>query len=323
MRRFLSLLLLAHAALGHAAFAQTIWRGATEYPAASVAGEGLARLAAILEQRTAGQLRLEPRYDGPDGLRSATIPTAVAEGRLEVGDALGGAITALDPIFQLSSLPFLAPTVADGWRLYQAARPAYVRAFAAHGERLLYATPRPASGLWSRAPVTGLVALQDLTLRTYDEAGAQVFRAAGARAVVVPIADTAQRLDDGSVDAVLTSGDTGVGEQLWNDARYFLAIGYAMPLSFTTLSAAAYERLPPEQRRAVDEAAAELDADQWRGLLERVQQTYKAMRLHGVEITEPDAGMAAELALASANVTEAWLRGAGPEAAAVLDAYRR
>ncbi len=318
MRLLLLLLLLTHAAV-----AQTTWHGATEYPAASIAGEGLAHFAAAVEQRTAGQLRLEPRYDGPDGLRSATIPEAVADGRIEVGDALGGAITGLDPIFQLSSLPFLATTVEDAWRLYQAARPAYIRAFAEHGQRLLYATPRPASGIWSRAPVTGSMSLQDLTLRTYDEAGAQVFRAAGARPVVVPIADTAQRLDDGSVDAVLTSGDTGAGEQLWTEARYFLAIGYAMPLSFTTVSAAAYERLPPEQRLAVDEAAAELDADQWRGLLDRIEQTYKAMRLHGVEITEPDAGMAAELALASAHVTEEWLRRAGPEADAVLNAYRK
>ena len=317
--RLLPLLLL----LTHAALAQTTWRAATEYPAASIAGEGLAHFGAALEQRTAGQLRLEPRYDGPDGLRSATIPDAVADGQLEVGDALGGALTALDPAFQLSSLPFLALSIEDSWRLYQAARATYANAFAAHGQRLLYATPRPASGIWSRAPITNAISLQGLALRTYDDAGAQVFRAAGAKPVVVPIADTAQQLQQGNVDAVLTSGDTGAGEQLWDVARYFLAVGYAMPLSFATVSTAAYERLTPEQRLAVDAAAAETEAGQWHGLRDRTAKTYDTMRLHGVEITAPDPALTTELALVSADVTTAWLRDAGPEAAAALDAYRR
>ena len=76
------------------------------------------------------------------------------------------------------------------------------------------------------------------------------------------------------MDAVLSSGDTGAGEQLWNDARYFLAIGYAMPLSFTTVSARC---LSSACRRSSAwpwiEAAAELDADQRRGLLDRIEQT--------------------------------------------------
>lgn len=317
MRALLLLLLLSPTA-----HAQTVWRAATEYPATAVPGEGLTTFANALAQRTEGRITLQPRFDGPDGLRSATIPAAVQAGQIEVGDAFAGTLTALDPVFQLSSLPFLATSVDDAWRLYQAARPAYLAQFAARGQRLLYASPWPASGIWSRTALVGPNALQNLPIRTYDATSTQVLKGAGADAVQLSFADTMPRLVDGSLDAVLSSGDGGAGRRLWEYTRHFLAVGYAVPLSFTTLSDAAYQALPPADRAAVDQAAADTEAAQWRGLLSRIDVNYKTMRLNGVAIEDPDPALATALAEAGATVTEAWYRQAGG-AAILLDAYRR
>jgi TRAP-type C4-dicarboxylate transport system substrate-binding protein len=307
----------------HAVVAQTVWRGATEYPATSMPGEGLALFARLVGDRTAAALTVRAVFDGAGGLRSATIPDAVEAGRIEVGDAFAGALSGVDPIFQLPSLPFLATSIADARRLYTAARPAYDRAFAARGQRLLYVTPWPASGIWSRDRLEGAASLQGLAIRTYDATSTQVMREAGAASVVLSFGDLTPRLADGSVVAVLSSGDGGAGRKLWKYTRHFLAIGYAMPLSFTTVSSAAYAALPEGQRAAVDAAAAETEAAQWQVMVRRTDANEAVMRQNGVSIEQPDAALAVVLVRAGTQVTAAWATRAGPEALAVLQAYRR
>jgi len=206
MRTVLFLLLLAAPIQ-----AQTVWHAATEYPATAMPGEGLNTFAARLAAATNGAITLDPAFDGPDGLRSATIPAAVTQGRLQMGDAFAGALAPLDPVFQLSSLPFLATTDAEAMRLYRAARPAYDRAFARLGQHILYATPWPATGLWSQSPVVDAADLQGLTVRTYDKTGSAVMDRAGAKGTELSFADAMPRLRDGTVRAVLSSGDGGRG----------------------------------------------------------------------------------------------------------------
>lgn len=318
MRTLLALLLLTHAAA-----AQSVWHAATEYPATAMPGEGLTTFAHELATRTNSGLQLITGFDAPDGLRSAAIPGAVQSGQIEVGDAFAGTLSGLDPIFQLSSLPFLATSIEDAWRLYQAAKPAYAAAFAAHGQRLAYATPWPATGIWSRTPVTDMEALQGLPIRTYDTTSTRVLQAAGASPVQLTFADAVPRLQQGSIVAVLSSGDGGAGRNLWDYTRHFCAIGYAMPLSLTTISAQAYDALPPDRRQAVDDAAAATELAQWRSLLSRTAENYKTMQLNGVLIEHPQPSLTTALAEAGAAVTTEWVRTAGPQAAAVLEAYRR
>ncbi len=317
----LKLMLAPVLAFAPAAQAQTVWRAATEYPATAMPGEGLATFARLLDETTGGQLRLAPAYDAPDGLRSATIPAAVQAGRIEVGDAFAGTLVALDPVFQLSSLPFLATTQDQAWRLYQAAKPAYERVYAAHGQRLLYATPWPNSGIWSRDPVPGPEVLQGLAIRTYDATSTAVLRGAGAAAVEYSFADAMPHLKDGSVTAVLSSGDGGAGRKLWDYTTHFTAIGYAMPLSFATVSTAAYDALSPALRTQVDNAGVATEAAQWQALTRRTERNYVTMRANGVLIEPPSPALAAALAQAGAAVTRAWQASAGP-AADVLGAYR-
>ncbi len=59
------------------------------------------------------------------GLRSAQLPGAVAEGKLQAACAFAGAKANATPLFGLSALPFLTGSAADAQRLLHAARPAY------------------------------------------------------------------------------------------------------------------------------------------------------------------------------------------------------
>jgi TRAP-type C4-dicarboxylate transport system substrate-binding protein len=224
----------------------TAWSMASEYPATTVSGEGITFFADQLAKESSGRLTIAPSYDAPGGLKSADIVAAIRDGRLAAGDSFAGALGRIDPLFALSSLPFVATGPAEARRLLDAARGLYANRFAREKQRLLYATPWPASGLWAKKPIVTPADLAGLPLRVYDSTGFALFAAAGARPANLSFADVMPRIVDGSIEAVLSSGDGGAGRKLWNYLPYFTEIGYAMPLSFGTLSQPLYDGLPAD-----------------------------------------------------------------------------
>lgn len=305
-----------------AARAQTPWRIATEYPAGAMPGEGIAAFAAAATRLSAGALAVTPLFDAPEGMRSARMLEAVAGGRIEAADAFTGAMAANGPLFLLSSLPFLTASHADARRLYDLARPGYAAALAAGGATLLYATPWPPSGLWSRRPVVSPADLRGLRVRCFDRTGSAVLRAAGAEAEELSFADTMPRLAAGTLDAVLSSGDGGAGRRLWQWLPHFTALDYAWPLSLAFCATAALDRLAEPTRRAVTAAGAEADARQWGAIRTRLAENEAVMRGNGVALHAPDDALRGSLRAAAATSIAAWEAQAGEAGRSVIRAYR-
>ena len=293
------------------------WRAATEYPAGAMPAEGLARLA-----EEARPLPVEPAFDAPEGVRSASMPQAVAAGRFAIGDAFAGALGTLDPMFLLSSLPFLATSAAEAKRLLESARPGYAAALAAAGVTLLHATPWPPTGLWSRRPVATPDDLRGLRVRTYDATGTATFRALGAEAAVLSFQDVAARLQAGTLDAVLSSGDGGAGRRLWEHLPHFTEIGYAMPVSLTFVAPAKLASLDETARAALLAAAARTETGLWTLLETREAANQARMRQNQVTIARPGGPLLAALRDAGAAAVTAWEGQAGAAGAAVLRRYR-
>lgn len=317
-------LAVASLALAGPARAQTAWTMPTEYPETAIPGEGVALFARLVTERSGGRLKVEPSFDAALGLKSADMVAAVEAGRVQAADAFAGALGGTDPLFALSSLPFLATSVEDAERLDALARPAIEALLARHGQRLLYTTPWPPSGLWSKEPVDSLGALRSLRVRTYDATSTAVMAAAGATAVNLSFADAMPRIRAGEVNAVLSSGDGGAGRKLWDDLPNFTEVNYAVPVSLATVNAAALDALPADLRRVVKEAAAETGRRQWTVIRTRLAENYERMRANGVIIrTTPPADVVRALAAAAERPIEAWRARAGETGARLLDAFGR
>jgi TRAP-type C4-dicarboxylate transport system substrate-binding protein len=298
-----------------------LWTMATEYPANTVSGDGIAFFAERLATESSHRLTVLPSYDAAFGLKSADIPGAIRDGRLAAGCSLAGALGGIDPLFLLSSLPFVATRAEEARTLLDKALPLYTQRFAREGQRLLYAAPWPPSGLWARKPIVLPSDMVALRLRVYDATGVEVFDAARADAVNLSFAEAGPRIASGAVQAVLSSGDGGAGRKLWEHLPHFTEIGYAVPLSFATLATPLYERLPEVLKAAVDRAAAATQANGWNSLARRLSENYARMKANGVTITPIDEvtpELRGILAKAGTGAVEKWKHDAGPEAAALL-----
>ncbi len=256
------------------------WRMATEYPASAMPGEGLGTFADEVKARTAGAIEVKPSFDASAGVKSAQMPAAVKEGRLEGGDAFGGALGAVDPLFLLSSLPFTANDFDDAKALASCSQPAVEQHLSKLNAHLLYVTPWPPSGIWSATPLTDLAALKALRIRTYDENSRAVFEQVGAQSVNLPFSAVPPKLAAGELNAVLSSGDGGAGNRLWEQLGNFSAVSYSIPLSYTVINQDVWQRLKPEQQAILTEAAKRTAASSWSNVKDRIASNYARMREH-------------------------------------------
>lgn len=135
--------------------AQVSWRMTTEYPENNISGIGLTTFADRVAARTNGLVTLTNAFDNQLKISSSEMPRAALDGRIAGGDAFAGALSGLDPILGLSTLPFLVQSVDIAHAANVRARPLYEKALAARGLKLLYLTIWPATGLWSDRSLTG------------------------------------------------------------------------------------------------------------------------------------------------------------------------
>jgi TRAP-type C4-dicarboxylate transport system substrate-binding protein len=306
----------------HAApvFAQVTWQMATEYPQNSVSGIGLLTFANQVSTRTGGLITVTAIFDNELKISSSDMPRATSEGRITGADAFAGALSGLDAVFGLPTLPFVVSSVEIARAVNAKARPLYERALRAQGLKLLYLTIWPATGLWSDRPLGDVADLRQLAMRTYDDSSAEVMRTAGSTAKFLPMAEAMGGLKDHSLNALLTSGDGGVGRRLWNYLPYFTAIHYAMPVTLAFVRSEAFETLPEDTQKQVMAAATETEQSQFDLLANRTAENYARMRQSGVTITEPaPAVVTAALRAAAAKPIAAWKDHAGSEAVEIVD----
>jgi TRAP-type C4-dicarboxylate transport system substrate-binding protein len=309
--------------MGAQAHAATTLKMATEYPATSMPGEGVATFAALVAKKTNNAVTIEPSFDASAGFKSADMVDAVQQRKVDAGDAFAGGMANKYPIFAVSSLPFLADSLQKAQRLNRAATPTYTKFLAEHGQKLLYTTPWPASGIWSKTPIKTVDDLKALSIRTYDATSQSVMTAAGAKAANISFADAMPKLAAGEVNAVLSSGDGGAGRKLWQYLPYFAEINYAMPISVATMNLDAYNALDAKMRKAIDAAAAETEKAQWKRIEGRLEANYKTMRENKVGIdTKVPTSVKAALQQASASAQTEWLKQNQPEGGAIMKRYQ-
>jgi TRAP-type C4-dicarboxylate transport system substrate-binding protein len=294
-----------------------------EYPGNSITGEADAFFAQAVKTKTGGNVAIRPMPDAKSGLRTRDQLKAVSDGKFAMADSFAGALGDDSPVFLLSSLPFVTPSVRDARALYEAARPLYEQLVAERGQKLLFVVPWPPSGIWSAAPLSNGGALKALKIRTYDKTSTEVMSRVAASATLVSFADLTAKLESGDINAVLSSGDGGAGRALWKYLRHFSEVGYAAPLSFGTISLKVWSGLDDAGRAALEAAGHETSEHQWSALATRLSENYARMRANSVTIDEkPPADVMTALRTAADATIAGWLTRVPPDARKVLEDFR-
>lgn len=306
---------------GPAALAAS-WDLANEYPAGSLQGQTAEVFAQALQEKTGAEISIVLHHGGALGFKSVDQFDAVGDGALELASSAMVFWTGIDPIFQLSSLPFLAPTIEDTRRLYDLSREAYAAVLADNNQIMLLATPWPSSGLWGKKPFESIDDLARVRVRTYDVASTETMRNAGASPNQIAWSDVPAQLSTNAIDAVLTSANGGVGVMLWEHQDYFTNVNYASSLQVIHINRDIWDGLSEEHQTAVLEAAQAAEDFGWNLLREVTQSDFDTMRSNGMTVVEtvPEE-FSAQLTEAAQPFIADWVERTGERAQTIMDAY--
>ena len=306
-------------------FADTVkWDMANEYQDTSIHGQAQQVFTDAVAELSGGSIEITSHFGGSIGYKSKEHFDAVADGALQIANTSMGQVAGIEPMFLLSSLPFLVGDADEANLLWETARSAYEEVFARNNQVLLYASPWPPAGIWAKKPIASATALKGLKIRAWDASGTATLQGAGAAAIQMSWADVVPQLATGGIDAVLTSAEGGTNAKFWDQGlTHFSAVNYSMSLNMTHVNKDAWESLTDEQRKVLTDAAKTASAAAWGALATRVHDNYEEMSANGITVVEPiPADFLAALSAAGEQVYADWIQKVGESGEKILDNYR-
>lgn len=314
---------LALAALSPVAQAQTTYKWDMPNTFGRTSSDGVADLlfAEILDKKTNGRIKIVHHFDGSLGYRGVDLLNAVQDGAVPIARHAISYYGGFDPLFLLSTLPFLTNSVDDVETMHKVAGPHFAKTFTKYNQVMVSTGLFPPSGIWSKEPVDSLAKLQGLKIRAFDLNSLETFNGAGAAAVNMNWGDVIPALSTGAIRAVVTSADLGNASNIQTYLPNFTEINWAVPLSTITINKDVWDKLPEDLKKAVIEAGEETRVRTFERLRTQVAQNYKDMRAKNVNVIEkPQADLMEKLRASAKPVIDRWRANAGPNAK-VLDDY--
>jgi len=313
--------LCAAAAFG-AAQAQVKWDMPTPYPATNFHTENIAQFVADIDKATGGKLKITVHPNG-SLFKATEIKRAVQGGQAQIGEILISGYSNEDPIFGVDSVPFLATSYADAARLWKASRKAIEERFAKQGMKVLYSVPWPPQGIYSTKPISSMADMKGLKMRAYNPYTSRIAELAGAQPVTIQVAELAQAMATGAVNANITSGATGYDTKAWEVVKYYYDTQAWIPKNIVFVSTQAFDALDKASQKAVLDAAAAAEARGWKVSEEKNKWYLEQLAKNGMQVSAPSAQLEADFKKVGQTMSAEWLKTAGPDGKAILDAYRK
>lgn len=309
-------------AVAGAAHAQAKWDLPSGYGANTFQVQNLQQFANDVDRATGGRLKIT-LHPGGSLYKANEIKRAVQTGQTPAGEFIISGAANENPLFGVDSVPFLATGYADSRRLYNAARGTQEKVLAQQGMKVLFSVPWPGQSLYSIKPVNGAADLAGTKMRAYNPATTRIAQLLKAQPVTIQLAELPQALATGAVQNFLTSSASGVESKLHEQVKHFYPVSAWLPRNVTVVNLKDFNALDKPTQDALLKAAAEAEARGW-ALSEKLDGEYiEQLKAAGMSITPPSDDLKKALAAIGETMTAEWIKAAGPEGQAVIDAYRK
>ena len=322
MKFTVRLLALSAALLAASAMAQTRWDLANAYPPGNFHTQNLATFAADVDKATAGKLKITV-HSNASLFKAPEIKRAVQTGGAQMGEILLANYQNEWQIFGADGVPFLADSYESSAKLYAAQKPVMEKKLAEQGMMLLYAVPWPPQGIYSKKPLASAADLKGSKWRAYSPATARIAELVGAQPVTVQAAELSQALATGVVESYMSSGSTGVDTKTYEHIKNWYDTQAWLPKNAVLVNKKAFDALDKPTQDAVLKAGKEAETRGWDMSKKTNTESIETLKKNGVNIVKPPAQLATDMKKAGDTMLAEWIKNAGAEGQAVVDAYRK
>jgi TRAP-type C4-dicarboxylate transport system substrate-binding protein len=322
--RFLkSLALAASVALAaNAAQAQTKWNLPAAYPADNPHSENLAAFAKDVEAATGGKLQIAV-HPGASLFKAPEIKRAVQTGQAQMGELLLSIHENEDALYGIDVVPFVATSFTEAMKLYKASKGAIEKKLAAQGIMLLFAVPWAPQGIYAKKDINAIEDMKGLKWRAYNVGTARIGEIVGAQSVTIQAAELPQALATGVVNSFMSSGGTGYDSKVWESLTHFYDTQAWIPKNYTIVNKAAFDALDKPTQEAILKAAATAEARGWKAWEDKANWYLDQLKAKGMKVQPPSPALAAGFKKVGEQLTADWLKKAGADGQAIVDAYKK
>ncbi len=304
-------------------FAQTKWDLPSGYGANTFQVQNLTQFAADVDKATAGKLKITV-HPNASLFKANEIKRAVQSGQTQAGEFILSLFSNEAPVFGVDSIPFLATSYADSKRLDTASRELLTKTLAAQGIKLLYTVPWPPQSLYSKKAVTKLADMKGTKMRAYNPATSFIATAIGAQPVTIQLAELPAALATGGADNFLTSTSSGIDSKLYESVKFFYDVNAWLPRNAVVVNQKAFDALDKAGQDAVLKQAAVAETRGWQNSEKNNADNLKELAAKGMKIdTVVGESLRKELKPIGDTMTADWLKLAGAEGKAIIDAYNK
>ena len=304
------------------AHAQAKWDLPTAYPASNFHTENLATFVADVEKASGGKLKIT-LHPNASLFKAPEIKRAVQGNQAQAGEFLMVNYENEWPLFGIDGIPFLADSYASAHKLYQAQKPALEKKLGEQGMMLLYTVPWPPQGIYSNKALNGVADMKGLKWRAYSPATARIAELVGAQPVTIQAAELTQALATGVVNSYMSSGSTGYDSKTYEHVKYWYDTQAWLPKNAIVANKSAFAALDKATQDALLKAAADAEKRGWALSEEKNVWYIEQLKAKGMTIEKPSPAFKAELQKVGETLLQDWLKKAGPEGKAGVDAFRK
>ena len=305
-----------------AAQAQVKWDLPTAYPASNFHTENIQQFANEVYKATGGQLKMTVHANAVL-FKATEIKPAVQGGQAQAGEILFNAYENENPMYGLDGIPFLATSYSQSRKLYHASKKSLDELLARQGLVILFSVPWPSQGIYSKKTIEAAADLKGVKWRAYSPATSKIADLVGAQPVAVQASELSQAMATGVVEATMTSGATGYDSKIYEHVKNFYNVQAWLPKNAVIVNKKAFDALDPAVREAVLKAASEAEARGWRTSEEKSQWYLEQLKSKGMSIHKPSARLQSDLKQVGSTMLADWLKKAGAQGRAVIDAYQK
>ncbi len=298
------------------------WEMPTPYPEAEFHTKNIRMFAEEVEKATGGSLKINV-HSGQSLFKHPEIKRAVQTGQVQIAEMLMANLLNENPIFGADAVPFLASNYEESAKLWQAQKALVVDALSKQGMRLLYVVPWPGQGFYTKKPIASVADLKGVKFRTYNSATATMAELMGSIPTIVEAVEIPQAFSTGVVDAMVTSGATGLRSKAWDFSTYFYDLNAWMPKNMVFVNERAWRGLSDAERQAVQAAADAAGKRGWEMSKEVSDSSSKELATNGMKVEAGSAELVKQLQEIGAKMTADWEKSAGADGTKLLQDYRK
>ena len=302
--------------------AQTKWDMPTPYPDTNFHTKNLKQFAEEVSAASGGKLNITVHSNG-SLIKHPDIKRAVQTGQVPIGEVLVSLQANESPLYAFDSNPFLADSYSESKKLWGAAKAPLSKRLDSQGIGLLYSVAWPPQGIYTKKPIESTADLKGTKFRTYSPTTSRFSELMGAVPTTVQVPEIPQAFRTGLVDAMITSGSTGVDTQAWDYLTHYYDVQAFLPHNMVIVNKDALAKLDTGTQKLVLEAAARAETRGWAASAAENDRVVKLMAEKGIKVLPPSAKLKAELAAIGKQMAEEWVKRSGAEGEAILAGYRK